>query len=147
MIGDPSDWFKWLNHSEIWHICQDSTACVNRRWNHFFCNWKCKAVDFLVNSQEPWPLCAYHNKYQWITLLTPQYTKQMIHTVNACVLCGLILVYLLIFFKVACCLCLDLMLSTFHVSSRIVANISESSLLLSQKLFGLCWRKTLPEKH
>ena len=36
------------------------------------------------------------------------------------------------------------MLSTFHVSSRIVANISESSLLISQYLFRLCWMKTLP---
>ena len=31
------------------------------------------------------------------------------------------------------------MLSTFHVPSRIVANISESSLLLSQQLFRPAW--------
>ena len=39
------------------------------------------------------------------------------------------------------------MLSTFHVSSQIVANISESSLLFSQYLFRLYWRKTLPEYY
>ena len=37
------------------------------------------------------------------------------------------------------------MLSTFRVSSWIVTNIIESSLLLSQYLFKLCWRETLPE--
>ena len=34
-----------------------------------------------------------------------------------------------------------------HVSWRIVANISESSVPLSQKLLRLCWRKTLPENY
>ena len=34
-----------------------------------------------------------------------------------------------------------------HVSSRIVANISEWSLLFSQWLFGPCWRKQLPENY
>ena len=41
-------------------------------------------------------------------------------------------------FGIMCC-----MLSTFHVSSRIVANISESSLLLSQHLSRLSWRNTI----
>ena len=39
------------------------------------------------------------------------------------------------------------MLSTFNVSSQIVANISESSVLFSQWLFRLCWRKTLSENY
>ena len=38
-------------------------------------------------------------------------------------------------------------LSTFHVSLQIVANINESSLLFSQQLFRLCWKKTLPENY
>ena len=38
-------------------------------------------------------------------------------------------------------------LSTFHVSSWIMANISESSLLFSQLLFRPCWRKTLPDNY
>ena len=45
-------------------------------------------------------------------------------------------------FGVMCC-----MLSTFHVSSRIVANFSEPPLLFSQQLFRPCWRKTLPENY
>ena len=43
---------------------------------------------------------------------------------------------------IMCC-----MLSTFHVSSQIMATISESSLLMSQWLFRLCWRKTLPDNY
>ena len=45
-------------------------------------------------------------------------------------------------FGIMCC-----MLSTFHVSSRIVANNSKSSILPSQYLFRLCWKKTLLENY
>ena len=45
------------------------------------------------------------------------------------------------------CVIMCCMLSTFHVSSWIVANISEPSLLFSQKPFRPCWRKILPENY
>ena len=45
-------------------------------------------------------------------------------------------------FRIMCC-----MLRTFHVLSWIMANISQSSLLLSQQLLRFCWRKTLPGNY
>ena len=51
--------------------------------------------------------------------------------------------HLFFFYRPPGCL-ISCMLSTFHVSSRIVANSSESSLLLSQQLFRPCQKIIIP---